>query len=177
MVCRKRNGWTGLVGVVDDGLYAGVRGGKKRREWERVRGRTSGQLGKADLGLVRATGSSIEEGLSEWSIQANCLHFCELWSGSTTSKPSFQRLGKEREKILQRSSLRHLPSQLQPAVVSVVTVCRSLAASQGGRLGHRLLSRLSEREFGMIGESRESQVWSIITDDDRIFSWRTIGSL
>ena len=106
MVCRKRNGWTGSVGVVDDGLYAGVRGEKKEERMEKsARKNKVVSWGKRNLGLVRATGSSIEKGLSEWSIQANCLHFCELCSGSITSKPSFQRLGREREKNLQRSSV------------------------------------------------------------------------
>lgn len=58
--------------------------GKKEEGKEERKGRTGGQLGKRNLGLVRATGLSSRNGGREWSIRAlltQTLHL-ELDSGS-----------------------------------------------------------------------------------------------
>ena len=58
--------------------------GKKRREGKSEKEETGGQLGKRNLGLVRATGLSSGSGRREWSIRGllrKTLHL-ELASGS-----------------------------------------------------------------------------------------------
>lgn len=69
-----------------------------RREGEERKGRTGGQLGKRNLGLVRATGSSSTNKRHEWSIRClllRTLHL-ELCGGSGLRAGSTEQ---DKEKI------------------------------------------------------------------------------
>lgn len=102
-VCRMERrigeGWREMILLVVEAeamarLLSGR--GKKRREREERKGRTGGQLGKRNLGLVRATGSSSGNKRREWSIRCLLsapLHL-ELDGGSGIQAGTTQRKGK-----------------------------------------------------------------------------------